>query len=88
LGAITSTTWRTANNAKSSAFRDWVSEHAINVIEIERGAFKDSGTDIPTVMLVLQAPVVGENEASFDDDSDAGCNSETDVMEALQAAFL
>lgn len=88
LGAITSTTWQTANNAKSSAFRDWVSEHAIDVIEIERGAFKDSGTDIPTVMLVLQAAVVGDHEASFDDASDTGCNSETDVMEALQAAFL
>jgi hypothetical protein len=39
-------------------------------------------------MLVLQAPVVGDNETSFDDASDTGCNSETDVMEALQAAFL
>lgn len=88
LGAITSTTWRTANNAKSKAFRDWVSEHAIDVIEIERGAFKAAGTDVPTVMLVLQAPVVDDHEASCDDNTDTGCTSATDVMEELQAAFL
>ncbi|MFW2358181.1 methyltransferase [Hydrogenophaga sp.] len=88
LGAITSTTWRTANNAKSRAFRDWVSEHAIDVIEIERGAFKAAGTDVPTVMLVLQAPVVGDHETSCDDNTDTGCTSATDVMEELQAAFL
>ncbi|MDO9134176.1 methyltransferase [Hydrogenophaga sp.] len=88
LGAITSTTWRTANNAKSKAFRDWVSEHAIDVIEIERGAFKAAGTDVPTVMLVLQAPVVDDHEASCDNNTDTGCTSATDVMEELQAAFL
>lgn len=88
LGAITSTTWRTATNAKSRAFRAWVKEHAIEVSEIERGAFKAAGTDVPTVMLVLQAPVVGNHGTAVDDETDSECNGAPDVMEELQAAFL
>ena len=49
---------------------------------------KAAGTDVPTVMLVLQAPVVGDHEASFDDNTDTGCTRATDVMEQMQAAFL
>lgn len=80
LGAITSTTWRTADNAKSRAFRAWVSEHAIEVSEIERGAFKAAGTDVPTVMLVLQAPAR--------DDDDRPCGRVENLMDELQAAFF
>jgi hypothetical protein len=54
--AICSTSWTHANSAIARAFQNWVDDHSIAVEDIEAGAFKASGTDVATKLLVLQAP--------------------------------
>ncbi len=79
LAAIASTTWQTADNAESRAFTLWVEEHALTVQQIARGAFKASGTEVPTVLLVLQAPL---------DEGHEPVEQAGDNMDELAAAFL
>ena len=55
LVAITSPAWTTHQNRKSEAFRSFVEEVGGEVSSIERGAFKESGTDIETRMVVMEA---------------------------------
>lgn len=93
LAAIASTTWQTADNAKSRAFARWVEEHALTVRQIERGAFKAAGTDVPTVLMVLQAP---SNEACSASGSveqttsrcEPRASAVYDNMDELAAAFF
>lgn len=56
--------------------------------EIERGAFKAAVTDVPTVMLLLQAPAVETHGTGCCDETDTDYTNAIDVMEELQAAFL
>lgn len=56
LVAICSTSWTHANSAIARAFQNWVDDHSIAVEDIEAGAFRASGTDVATKLLVLQAP--------------------------------
>lgn len=50
--AITSPHWTFANDKKSVAFRDFINENG-NFEEIESGEFKESGTNIKTIMITL-----------------------------------
>lgn len=84
LGAIASQTWQTADNGKSRAFRQWVEDHAIGVQQIERGAFKASGTDVPTVMLVLKA----QQPATVQAEQPGTGQSDENIMKELAAAFF
>jgi hypothetical protein len=79
LAAIASTTWQTADNAMSRAFALWVEKHALAIQQIGRGAFKASGTEVPTVLLVLQAPQDEQHEA---------VEQMVDELDELAAAFL
>lgn len=55
LVAITSPAWTTHQNRKSEAFRSFVEDVCGEVSSIERGAFRESGTDIETRMVVMDA---------------------------------
>jgi predicted RNA methylase len=83
LGAIASTSWQTAKNAKSSAFRAWVKNHAVTVEQIDRGAFKASGTEVPTVMLVLQASGQPTDQVA----TPPAVSQDNAIMDELAAAF-
>lgn len=52
---ISSNHWRYSQNKKEKTFRDWISEYA-DIIEIEAGAFEESGTQISTCMLLIDKP--------------------------------
>lgn len=52
--AIMSTTWQTGDIQRSVRFRELVESHGLLVQSIERGAFGDSGTDVPTVLVGLK----------------------------------
>jgi len=53
LVSIMSTHWQLSNNKKESEFRDWLDSVGAEVIEVEEGAFKESGTKIPTVIVII-----------------------------------
>jgi len=56
LVAIMSPSWQTRDNAKSREFREWLQQFDHTVEAIPAGAFKKSGTNVHTVMLVIDAP--------------------------------
>lgn len=53
---IASKHWQYANNKKETAFRNWLNETDTDINEIEAGAFSESGTKIPTCMLIIDKP--------------------------------
>lgn len=53
LAAITSKHWTFAGEKVCHNFRDWVKDTKGQVFEIEEGTFKESGTGIGTIALVI-----------------------------------
>lgn len=53
LVSITSKHWVNSTNKKETAFREWLDSVGAQVLEIEEGAFKASGTNIGTQILVI-----------------------------------
>lgn len=45
--------WQISSNKKEKAFRDWLCEVDAEIIEIEAGEFKESGTTVATVIIVI-----------------------------------
>lgn len=56
LVSIMSPSWETAQNKKAAAFRELVAEHGSIAERLEAGAFKESGTGIATVIVILNKP--------------------------------
>jgi predicted RNA methylase len=57
LAAITGPSWRYRTNKEHAAFRDFATRHLVGgVEEIPAGAFKESGTDVRTLMFALAKP--------------------------------
>jgi hypothetical protein len=56
LAAIMSPTWLQADTRKAESFRKFLSEHDAQVTKISAGTFKDAGTNIETVRVVLKMP--------------------------------
>lgn len=54
LVSIASTHWQIATGKKETDFRDWLESLNADVLEIEAGAFKESGTNIPTVIIRIR----------------------------------
>ena len=54
IACITSTHWMFANDAKSVEFRDWILGKYTFQHEFPNGTFKESGTDIATILLILE----------------------------------
>jgi predicted RNA methylase len=50
---IASRHWETSNNKKESEFRDWLDMVGAKIQKIESGAFKESGTMIGSVIIVI-----------------------------------
>lgn len=55
LVSIASKHWQYASNKKETSFRQFIEENA-EVIEIEAGRFKESGTSIATCIIVIDKP--------------------------------
>ena len=53
LAAITSCHWKIAKEKVCLDFKEWLNEVDGNVYDIEKGAFKDSGTNISSVAVVI-----------------------------------
>ena len=54
LAAITSPYWKMASEKKCADFRQWLEEVHAEVFEISPGEFKDSGTSISTMAVVIK----------------------------------
>ena len=53
LVTMASKHWQFAGNKKEKAFREWLDEIGAEVIEVESGEFKESGTNIATCIIVI-----------------------------------
>ncbi len=53
LVTITSTHWQRSTNKKESEFRKWLEERDYYMEELEAGTFKESGTNIVTLILKI-----------------------------------
>lgn len=52
---IASTSWRNGRQKKQTAFREWVEGNSdIQIIDVGSGAFKESGTTVPSVILLIE----------------------------------
>ena len=57
LISICSKHWKHSSNKKETAFRDWLETLNYDTCEIESGAFKESGTMISSMILVIDKKV-------------------------------
>lgn len=64
LVAIASPSWQTRSTARAIAFREWLAGLDADIEAIPAGAFKESGTDIPTVMISIRMPGAAAAPAS------------------------
>lgn len=53
LVSIASKHWQLSNNKKETEFREWLELVNAEIIEIPAGAFKESGTNISSVIIVI-----------------------------------
>lgn len=53
IATIASNSWRTGSQNKQVEFREWLEEINAVVEDIEAGAFKESGTNIATCMIII-----------------------------------
>jgi hypothetical protein len=51
--SVASKHWQIGGNRKETAFREWLDQVGAEIHEVEAGAFKESGTNIPTVIIVI-----------------------------------
>jgi phospholipid N-methyltransferase len=54
---VSSVSWETGNQAKQVQFRDWLDEIGAEVRGFAEGAFKESGTNVRTKLIVINKPV-------------------------------
>ena len=52
LITVSSTHWQFATDKHSTAFREWIAKIGARVIDVPAGTFKESGTMVPTVIIV------------------------------------
>lgn len=53
LVSISSKHWQQSSNKKEVAFKNWLKEIKADIIEVDGGEFKESGTIIATVIIVI-----------------------------------
>ena len=58
LVTIASNHWKTSQNKKETNFRNWLDKHNAEIIEIESGEFKESGTNISCCIIIINKEVV------------------------------
>lgn len=64
LVAISSPSWQLRNSARAVAFREWVASMDAEIEAIPAGAFRESGTDTPTLMLTIRMPAAAPAPAA------------------------
>jgi hypothetical protein len=52
--SIASTHWLSSDKKKETAFREWLEQKGATIIPLPEGAFKESGTNIATVIIRIQ----------------------------------
>jgi len=57
LVCITSDSWERGSQRKQVVFRDWLNELDAEIIDIEKGAFKESGTMVGGKIVVINKPL-------------------------------
>jgi len=57
LVSVASTSWDEGSQIKQKFFRNWIRQVNTYIIELPSGAFKESGTMVPTVILVINKPL-------------------------------
>lgn len=57
VAAITSRHWQIGSESKCVEFRQWLDELNASVYDIDAGEFKESGTNISTVAIMIKKPV-------------------------------
>jgi len=65
LAAIASPSWRLAHTAKAAAFRELLDTMGAEVEDIPAGAFRESGTDVATVMITIRMPGPSSTTSRF-----------------------
>lgn len=55
--SIMSTHWQHAQGKKETAFREFISQLGAKVIPIEAGEFKESGTNVPTCIVIFDTQI-------------------------------
>jgi hypothetical protein len=53
LVSIMSSHWKTSKNKKETEFREFIKKTKATVKDVEAGAFKQSGTNVATVIVVI-----------------------------------
>jgi hypothetical protein len=56
LVACASRSWQQATVAKAQAFRALLEERCADIEDVEAGAFRESGTEVATVLIRIEAP--------------------------------
>jgi phospholipid N-methyltransferase len=51
--SMMSTHWQNCDNKKETEFRAWLDDKNASIVEVEAGAFKESGTNIKTVIVII-----------------------------------
>jgi hypothetical protein len=54
LVSIASKHWKFSNNKKEEKFREWLEEHNAEILEIENGEFKESGTMVGAYIIKIR----------------------------------
>lgn len=63
LSVITSQAWERGSQKKQLAFAEFLKEIGAEIIPVSAGAFKESGTDVPTFKIVIEKPPAPDLEA-------------------------
>jgi len=66
LSCIVSQHWKFANDQKCAHFRQWLEMNEAEIIDFDKGEFKESGTIVGTSLIFLtRKPKVGEQMSLF-----------------------
>lgn len=66
LSCIVSQHWKIGKDRKCTHFREWLKKNDAEVIDLEKGEFKESGTNVGTALIFLRKdPQVGEQASLF-----------------------
>ena len=58
---IVSSSWYLGNQKKQIEFKNFLKENKANIIDVEEGAFKESGTMVKSKIIVLDKPIKNNN---------------------------
>ena len=66
LVSVASTSWQRGQQNKHKAFRQWLKTNQAEIIELQAGTFKESGTNVPAVIVILDKPAKKICRSSFE----------------------